>query len=196
MNIKLYPLSVQESSFLKVIAYYAIFLPKGQDPYPKEIIQEPSLKKYWEAWGKDTDSGLIAILESSHVKTGAVWMRLFSEENPQLIQRWFRLSDAPEKTFIAGSSMGGYGAVKLALENPTLFAAAASLSGALDVASHIHDEWDESRQRAFGAVFDSLDKVPGSAFDLIAQAEGLQKIPQLSDFEQIWQIGSRYKFSK
>ena len=40
---------------------------------------------------------------------------------------------------IAGLSMGGYGAVKLALKRPDLFACAASHSGALDIASRC--EW-------------------------------------------------------
>jgi S-formylglutathione hydrolase FrmB len=46
----------------------------------------------------------------------------------------FRVSDRREDTFVAGLSMGGYGAVKWALRHPGRFAAAASLSGALDVA--------------------------------------------------------------
>src|SRR5699024_1495976 len=44
-----------------------------------------------------------------------------------------RISTAREDTFVAGLSMGGFGAFKLALNHPERFAAAASLSGALDV---------------------------------------------------------------
>lgn len=50
------------------------------------------------------------------------------------------------RTFIAGLSMGGYGAVKLALRNPDRFCAAASLSGCLDVkASAISADADRHR---------------------------------------------------
>ena len=51
------------------------------------------------------------------------------------MHRFFRLSDKPEDTFVAGLSMGGYGAMKLALNQPERFGAAASFSGAVDIAS-------------------------------------------------------------
>jgi len=65
---------------------------------------------------------------------GAFWT-FVSQELPALVSRFFRVSTAREDTFVAGLSMGGYGALKLALRQPDRFAAAASLSGALDLAS-------------------------------------------------------------
>ncbi|QFT90541.1 S-formylglutathione hydrolase FrmB [Bacillus sp. THAF10] len=56
-----------------------------------------------------------------------------SEEVPQLAQSFFPLSEKREENFIAGLSMGGYGAFKVALRNPEKFAAAASMSGSLDI---------------------------------------------------------------
>jgi putative tributyrin esterase len=64
---------------------------------------------------------------------GRYWTFL-TEELPELVGSLFRASDRREDTFVAGLSMGGYGAVKWALRHPERFAAAASLSGALDVA--------------------------------------------------------------
>jgi len=58
-----------------------------------------------------------------------------SDELPRMMHRFFRLSDKPEDTFVAGLSMGGYGAMKLALNFPERFGAAASFSGAVDVIS-------------------------------------------------------------
>lgn len=58
-----------------------------------------------------------------------------SQELPEMMHRFFRLSDRPEDTFVAGLSMGGYGAMKLALCFPERFAAAASFSGAVDILS-------------------------------------------------------------
>ena len=57
-----------------------------------------------------------------------------SQELPEAMQRFFRLSDKPEDTFVAGLSMGGYGAMKLALTYPERFGAAASFSGVVDIA--------------------------------------------------------------
>lgn len=45
-----------------------------------------------------------------------------SEELPCTMQRFFRLSDRPEDTFVAGLSMGGYGAMRLALSIPSVMA--------------------------------------------------------------------------
>ncbi len=70
-------------------------------------------------------------LDGTH--SGAYWTFL-SEELPAVVQRFFRVSDAREDTFVAGLSMGGYGALLSALRQPGRFAAAASLSGALDAA--------------------------------------------------------------
>ena len=63
---------------------------------------------------------------------GRYWTFL-SEELPELVASWFRVSQRREDTFVAGLSKGGYGALKWALRQPDRFAAAAGLSGALDV---------------------------------------------------------------
>ena len=55
-----------------------------------------------------------------------------SQELPAVMHRFFRLSNKPEDTFVAGLSRGGYGAMKLALNFPERFGAAASFSGAVD----------------------------------------------------------------
>jgi S-formylglutathione hydrolase FrmB len=62
---------------------------------------------------------------------GRYWTFL-TEELPQVVGSFFRVSQRREDTFVAGLSMGGYGALKWALRHPDRFAAAASLSGALD----------------------------------------------------------------
>ncbi len=101
------------------------------------------------------------------MKHGSNYWNLFSEELPILVKRWFNISHDKERTFVAGSSMGGYGAIKLGLECPDQFGYAVSLSGALDLTAHINDEWDESHTRTFEAVFGDLSDVPDSGNDLI-----------------------------
>jgi putative tributyrin esterase len=76
------------------------------------------------------------------------WTHL-SEELPSVVRSFFRFSDRREDTFVAGLSMGGYGALKWALRYPQRFAAAASLSGALDV-----DRLLPQRPEIFQRVFD------------------------------------------
>jgi putative tributyrin esterase len=81
---------------------------------------------------------------------GAYWTFL-SEELPSVVASFFRVSSRREDTFVAGLSMGGYGALKWALHQPERFAAAASLSGALDVVGlGAEQERATTFQRAFG----------------------------------------------
>ncbi len=71
---------------------------------------------------------------------GLPFWTFLTEELPDLVHGFFRTSTAREDTFVAGLSMGGYGAMKWALREPHRFAAAASLSGALGLS-------DRPRQR-------------------------------------------------
>ena len=52
---------------------------------------------------------------------------------PAVVRNVFPLSSERKDNFVAGLSMGGYGAFKLALTHPERYAAAASLSGAVDI---------------------------------------------------------------
>ena len=55
-----------------------------------------------------------------------------SQELPALVSKFFNVSDRREDTYVAGLSMGGYGAFKLAFNHPERFAAAASFSGSFE----------------------------------------------------------------
>ena len=63
---------------------------------------------------------------------GENYFTYLTKELPEYIQTIFPVSKKKEDTFIAGLSMGGYGAWYLALRCPEQYAAAASLSGFLD----------------------------------------------------------------
>lgn len=89
-----------------------------------------------------------------------------SEELPAIARSFFPLSDAREDTFVAGLSMGGYGAFKLALRQPERFAAAASLSGALDLVGG-HKEMDAAFQAEMERILGPLDRLAGSDNDLL-----------------------------
>lgn len=112
---------------------------------------------------------------------GSDYLGFLADELPMLIQRWLKVAADPQHTFIAGLSMGGYGAIKLALERPGQYGAAASLSGALDLAAHIGDDFNETRARTFEAIFGDLAELSGSQNDLIAQVRKLKTAPD-TDF--------------
>lgn len=75
---------------------------------------------------------------------GPKYFNYVSEELPDICNAWFKLPREREKTFVAGESMGGYGAFKCALRCPERFGAAASLSGVLDFAHTARDILQES----------------------------------------------------
>jgi S-formylglutathione hydrolase FrmB len=70
----------------------------------------------------------------SDMAYGGRYWTFLSNELPEIVSSFFRVSDRRQDTFVAGLSMGGYGALKWALRQPHRFAAAASLSGGVDVA--------------------------------------------------------------
>ncbi|CDA15447.1 S-formylglutathione hydrolase yeiG [uncultured Clostridium sp.] len=65
-------------------------------------------------------------------KVGIDYFHYVADELPAICGKWFHLDQRRENTFIAGESMGGYGAVKIALNRPEKYEAVASLSGVLD----------------------------------------------------------------
>ena len=64
---------------------------------------------------------------------GSQYLTYLTEELPEFIESLFPVSRKRENTFVAGLSMGGYGAWRLALQKPEQYACAASLSGAVDI---------------------------------------------------------------
>ena len=76
----------------------------------------------------------------------------FTNEFFPYVNKLFSLQAERDHTYIAGLSMGGYGALKLALLNPHIFSAAASLSGAVDVVSRMEKDprWSEAERLIFG----------------------------------------------
>lgn len=93
-----------------------------------------------------------------------------SEELPAVARSYFPLSAARKDNFVAGLSMGGYGAFKLALSKPNQFAAGASLSGAVDIAASLR--WKDPQWLAeMKNVFGDLKKVRGSQADLFHLAQ-------------------------
>jgi putative tributyrin esterase len=103
--------------------------------------------------------------------TGQRYWTFISEEVPAVARHFFPLSEARDENYVAGLSMGGYGAFKLALTYPERYAAAASLSGVLDVARLAQAEQAAGQselQHIFGEA-KALGDSPNELFHLAAQ---------------------------
>jgi putative tributyrin esterase len=110
---------------------------------------------------------------------GGRYWQFISEEVPALVRDIFPLSSKREDNFVAGLSMGGYGAFKLALTHPDRFVAAASLSGAVDLSEVVRVKKEDPENKAWieemRTVFGDLSKVTGSKHDLFVLAKKVAK---------------------
>ena len=95
---------------------------------------------------------------------GYRYFDFFTNELPEIVSQLFPLSQDRSDRFIAGLSMGGYGAFKLALNRPDLYSAAASLSGALDLTA-VADS--ETLLPEWPIIFGENQDISGTDHDLL-----------------------------
>lgn len=112
--------------------YPVLYLLHGMYGGPANWLRYTSLERYVEA------RRLVVVLPEGKnsfyldVSASARYETYITEELPSLIQRLLPVSDKPEDRFIAGLSMGGYGAVRSALLHPDRYSRVGCLSGVLD----------------------------------------------------------------
>ena len=96
------------------------------------------------------------------LSTGHKYCTFVGAELVDYVRRTFNLAQNADETYIMGLSMGGFGAMKCALTYPDRFGAAASFSGAVDIADtfNLDRNPDEIRR-----VFGSLKHIRGSEAD-------------------------------
>jgi S-formylglutathione hydrolase FrmB len=115
--------------------------------------------------------GLVVVMPSAgrslyiDQPNGQNYFTYLVEELPQYLADVFGLKPRREDTFIAGNSMGGYGAVKAALLHPEKYTAAASFSGVLSFAIFNLLPADDARKEEFTLLLGDLEKVAGSEHD-------------------------------
>lgn len=99
-------MSDQHQEFITEMLYQAIYVPEGEQPPSREVIEDNKLKKYYEDIGKDTDFGYIAVNSETNEFLGAIWLRLFDENN----KGWgFVNSDTPELSMAILQDYRGFG---------------------------------------------------------------------------------------
>jgi len=120
------------------------------------------------------EHGLVVVMPSAgrsfytDMANGQAYYSYITEELPAWLAATFRISNSRENTFVAGLSMGGYGAFKVAFLRPDLYAAACSLSGVL-VLNALLAPPDKIENQAlmheFDLLFGGLEKLSGSLHD-------------------------------
>jgi putative tributyrin esterase len=135
-----------------------------------------SIERYVE------DTNLMVVMPAVHhsfytdMAAGFKFFTYVSEELPYVVRSLFHASDAREDTYVAGLSMGGYGAFKLALTYPERYSYAASLSGALDMGHGMTSkDADPAWKKEMEGIFGDLDKFKKGPNDTMHLARKLAK---------------------
>ncbi len=150
-----------------------LYLLHGLSDAPSVWLHRTNLERYAEAVGN-----LCVVLVSGHrswyanTASGLAYRTFVFEEIPRKIENMFRVSTRREDTFVAGNSMGGYGAAKFALLYPEKFRAAFPLSGAFHAEKYIANEAERR------AVFGDEPKREDDVFSLVSEAENAADYPK------------------
>ena len=95
-----------------------------------------------------------------------------TKELPEICSHLFKgISTKREDNIVGGLSMGGYGALKIALTYPERYGACISLSGSLDITRKGRKYDLEEWRSIFGFQIESALDLEGSEHDLFALAE-------------------------
>lgn len=137
-----------------------------------------------------SDMGIAVVMPTVHLGWytdmyhGLKYWTFISQELPQICRNFFpNMSEKKEDTFVVGLSMGGYGALKLALGTSDIFGAAASLSGALNVENMSKLQVGGKKKEYWVDVFGPLENIRETKNDLrqlaIERKETKKKLPKL-----------------
>lgn len=61
--------------------YQSLFVEEGQEPFRRDVLQDPLIAGYVRGWGRKGDFGFVAIETSSRQPIGAAWCRLWSGDD-------------------------------------------------------------------------------------------------------------------
>ncbi len=131
-----------------------------------------------------SELGIAVVMPTTHLGWysnmvhGLRYFDFVAKELPQICRGFFpQMSDKPEDNFVAGLSMGGYGALKLALLAPENFGCAGCLSAGFDAEDFAKD----TSNPLWVNIFGDISNIKNSENDLFYVAEKVassgQKLP-------------------
>ena len=77
-NVIIRKLCTEEAGLLKDFLYEAIFIPEGVEPPPRDIVEQPELRIYYEYFGRGAADHCLVAEADGHV-VGAVWTRIMDD---------------------------------------------------------------------------------------------------------------------
>lgn len=97
--------TAQDVAFLWDMLFESLYAPEGQEPFSREILQEPHLAKYVKGWGRPGDIGYIAVNKEGQA-VGSITARLYDEANKGF---GYVADDIPELGMAILSEYRGHG---------------------------------------------------------------------------------------
>lgn len=149
--------------------YKTLYLLHGLSGDHTNWMRKTSIERYANQY--DIAVVMPAVGRSWYTDTacGEKYLTFVAEELPTVCRSYFSgMSDKREDNYIAGLSMGGYGAMKIALTHPDAYCGCASLSGALDIARRNRDRDLNEWRALFGFDLQSFDDLLGTEHDVFA----------------------------
>ncbi|MDO4355895.1 MAG: alpha/beta hydrolase family protein [Clostridia bacterium] len=126
------------------------------------------------------EKGVAVVMPNGHLSfytdmaVGMDYFTFLTRELPAVCRSFFpRMSDRREDTFVAGLSMGGYGALKCGLRAPEVFSHAAALSACTDICTLGDDLESQPYPDYFTDIFGPREAWYGSFNDLFRAAKDL-----------------------
>ena len=163
--------------------YKTLYLLHGLYGSDDIFLANTSIQKFAE------DNGIAIVIpcgENSfyvdNVKAHAYYGQYVGQELLDITRNIFPLSDKREDTFIAGFSMGGYGAIRNGLKYSQNFSKIGMISAALitdDIAGYSSDDNVLRSKEFYESVFGNLDNLKGSDSDPKALIEKCDDIPDI-----------------
>jgi len=145
--------------------YKCLYLLHGLSDDHTIWMRRTSIERYAAAYGICVVMPFAAKSFYTDMKYGSKYYTFIAKELPRLMQDFFNVSEKREDNFVAGLSMGGYGALKIALKNCESFCAGAGISSVADIKSVA-----VSFKDALVPVFGESLEIPEDE-DLLALAE-------------------------
>ncbi len=162
--------------------YRTLYLLHGMNGDETTWLRKTNVERYAQ------EHNLAFVMPSVHnsfytdTTVGLAFFTYLTKELPAMLSMNFPLSQSREDTYIAGLSMGGYGAAKAALTHPELYGAFGSFSGALDIEAVANMASEGGAMPLFKSVFGDPKNISGSSADLFSLSENLikngKKIPR------------------
>ncbi len=133
------------------------------------------------------DMGIAVVMPNAHdswytnMSCGFRYFDFVAKELPKICHQFFpQLSTEAKDNIIAGNSMGGYGALKIALNYPEMFGFVGCFSGAFNFEKYIREN-NATNDKYWTAVFGDVDKIKESENDIFClvkkQASIVKNIP-------------------